>query len=169
MKQLWLVFFALLSGCTSVPDKVVPVQSFDSQRYLGRWYEIARLDHSFERGLDHVSAEYSRNDDGSIRVVNRGYAPEKQVWKEAIGKAKFVRQADEGYLKVSFFGPFYGSYIIFDLDKTHYQYSLIAGPDHGYLWILSRSPTLPDDVKQQLVQKALLAGFDTRNLIWVKH
>ena len=92
------------------------------------------------------------------------------VWvNRYIGKAKFVRQADEGYLKVSFFGPFYGSYIIFDLDKTHYQYSLIAGPDHGYLWILSRSPTLPDDVKQQLVQKAQLAGFDTRNLIWVKH
>lgn len=168
MKNCWFALFTLLVGCMTIPDNVSPVQPFDSQRYLGRWYEIARFDHSFERGLNQVTADYQLNDDGSIKVTNRGFSPEKQAWKEAIGKAKFVRSTNEGYLKVSFFGPFYGSYVVFDLDQANYQYSLIAGPNHDYLWILSRTPTLPDNLKQQLIQKAQLAGFDTKQLIWVK-
>lgn len=166
-KHILFTCITLLAGCTSIPDKVTPVQPFDGQRYLGKWYEIARLDHSFERGMNQVTANYELNQDGTIQVTNRGYSTEKQAWKEAIGKAKFVRSPNEGYLKVSFFGPFYGSYVVFDLDQTNYQYSMVAGPNHDYLWILSRTPTLPENIKQQLVIKAQLAGFDTKQLIWV--
>ncbi|OYZ07465.1 MAG: hypothetical protein B7Y32_02835, partial [Methylophilales bacterium 16-45-7] len=103
----------LLSSCMGVPDNVKVVQSVDANQYLGSWYEIARLDHSFERGLEQVTASYSKNADGSIKVINRGYHPEKKEWKEAEGKAYFVDapNADGTYvgkLKVSFFGPFYG-------------------------------------------------------------
>ncbi|HQQ75635.1 MAG TPA: lipocalin family protein, partial [Pseudomonadales bacterium] len=113
MKKITLALLALaLLGCLGKPDTVQPVQPFALDRYLGRWYEIARLDHSFERGLDHVNAEYSLQEDGSVRVLNRGYDPAKKQWKEAIGKAQFVDNKNEGYLKVSFFGPFYGSYVV---------------------------------------------------------
>ena len=108
----------LLAGCLGLPDSVTPVKDFEVQKYLGKWYEIARLDHSFERGLEQVTAEYSLREDGGIRVRNRGFSTEKDQWQEAEGKAYFVSDETEGYLKVSFFGPFYGSYVIFELDKS---------------------------------------------------
>jgi len=156
-------------GCVGIPENVKPVDNFKIDRYLGKWYEIARLDHSFERGLSHVTADYSLRDDGGVRVMNRGYAAESDSWKEAEGKAYFVKGSNQGYLKVSFFGPFYGSYIIFELDHENYQYSLVCGPDKSYLWILARGPTLKEDIKNTLVKKAAASGFDTSKLIFVDH
>ncbi|WP_445468635.1 lipocalin family protein [Marinobacter shengliensis] len=109
----------LLSGCTGLPKGIEPITGFDQDRYLGTWYEIARLDHSFERGLSQVTAEYTLNNDGSIKVINRGYNAEKGEWKEAQGRAKFVGDSNVGHLKVSFFGPFYGSYVVFGLDEDY--------------------------------------------------
>ncbi|OIQ00746.1 MAG: lipocalin [Zetaproteobacteria bacterium CG2_30_46_52] len=162
-----LAFFGvlLLSSCVSLPTGVTPVQDFSLQRYLGTWYEVARLDHSFERGLSHVTATYSLREDGGVRVINRGYSAEDKVWEEAEGKAYFVRQADEGYLKVSFFGPFYGAYIIFSLDKD-YAYSFVSGPDTDYLWLLSRTPEVSESVKADFINQAAALGFDTSALIF---
>lgn len=167
MKTLLLLLATLLSGCVTQPDNIVPVEHFDTARYLGKWYEIARMDHSFERGLTHVSAEYSLRDDGGLKVVNRGYKAADAKWKEAVGKAYFVGAPDRGFLKVSFFGPFYGSYIVFDLDQQNYGYSLISGPDKSYFWLLARTPTLDEATKQRLVAKAQSLGFDTSKLIYV--
>ena len=159
----------LLAGCTGLPDGVTPVDHFQLERYLGTWYEIARLDHSFERGLSQVSAEYSLNADGSVKVINRGYSAGNNKWKQAEGKAYFVKRPDQGFLKVSFFGPFYGSYVILELDKNDYTHALVCGPDRSYLWILARSPKISNEVKNALVAKASDLGFKTENLIWVRH
>lgn len=165
IKKSLVLAFLLLSGCIGIPDNIKPVTPFDVSRYLGKWHEIARLDHSFERGLTDISAEYSQREDGSIKVVNRGYSVEKKEWKEAEGWAYFVKNPDIAYLKVSFWRPFYGSYIVFDLDK-YYQYSLISGPDKSYFWILSRTPHIDRDLKAKLVKKAEQLGFDTGKLIY---
>lgn len=157
----------LLSACVGIPDGITPVTGFQVERYLGKWYEVARLDHSFERGLEQVTAEYSPRDDGDIRVINRGYNTAKQQWEEAEGRAKFVGAKDVGQLKVSFFGPFYGGYNIVELDPN-YQYVLIAGNDREYLWLLSRTPKLDAAVQQRLVNKAKSLGFATDKLIFVK-
>jgi len=125
MKKLLLSFVFTLGGCLGYPDSVKPVNEFELERYLGKWYEIARFDHSFERGLESVTAEYSLRDDGGVIVKNRGYSIEKKEWSESVGKAYFVKETSTGYLKVSFFGPFYGSYVIFELDKKDYQYGII--------------------------------------------
>ena len=169
MKKLTLWLALLFTGCTGIPGQVKPVDNFNVQNYLGNWYEIARLDHSFERGLTRVTAEYGLREDGGLRVTNRGYSSKENKWKEAIGKAYFVNGPDKGYLKVSFFGPFYGSYVIFDLDQENYQYSLVCGPDTTYLWILSRTPEIEAAVKNRLVAKAASLGFDTSKLIYVTH
>jgi len=155
-----------LTGCVGVPDGVEPVESFEPSRYLGKWYEIARLDHSFERGLTEVTATYSQREDGGIRVVNEGYSMESGEWSRAEGKAFFVQGDDRGFLKVSFFGPFYGSYIIFDLDPD-YRYSMVSGPNKSYLWLLARAPTIDKATIEQFVRKAKLMGFDTDKLIYV--
>jgi apolipoprotein D and lipocalin family protein len=159
----------LLTGCTGIPEGVEPVKNFELDRYLGKWYEIARLDHSFERGLSRVTAEYTMRSDGGVKVVNRGYSLEKEAWKEAEGKAYFVNDTNIGHLKVSFFGPFYGAYVIFELDQEKYQYSLVSGPDKSYLWILARSPIIEQEIKDKLTAKAAALGFDTSKLIYVEH
>ena len=173
--NLLIVSTFLLTGCgadmTPAAQKSV-VQSVDANQYLGTWFEIARLDHSFERGLEQVSANYSLNDDGSIKVVNRGYKTEKKEWKEAIGKAKFVDVANAdgtrtGRLKVSFFGPFYGAYNIIELDKPQYNYAMVSGGQE-YLWILSRTPQLTYPIKQELMARAKTLGYATDKLIFVK-
>jgi apolipoprotein D and lipocalin family protein len=156
-----------LSGCVGIPANVKPVDNFKLERYLGKWYEIARLDHSFERGLSRVTAEYSLRDNGGVRVLNRGFSAKENRWKEVEGKAYFVRGSDEGYLKVSFFGPFYGSYVVFDLDHENYHYSLVCGADNSYLWILARAPELNQEIKNKLIEKAGALGFDTSKLIFV--
>lgn len=160
---------AMLSACTGAPEGVDVVSEFDLNRYLGTWYEIARLDHSFERGLSNVTADYSLREDGGVKVVNRGYNAKKDKWDETEGKAYFVGDEDVGQLKVSFFGPFYGGYNIVELDKEGYQYSLVVGPDRSYLWILARSPELDDAILDHLVAKARELGFPTDELIMVEH
>jgi apolipoprotein D and lipocalin family protein len=168
MTAMALVMIPALTGCLGMPEGVKPVDGFDVNRYLGKWYEIARLDHSFERGLINVTAEYSLRDDGGVRVVNRGFSSSKNEWKEANGKAFFVESEDTGYLKVSFFGPFYGSYVIFDLDQEGYQYSFVSGPDTSYLWLLARTPQVPGQVMQRFIDQAEALGFDTTSLILVE-
>jgi apolipoprotein D and lipocalin family protein len=169
MKKILPILVLLLTGCVGIPENVKPVDNFKLEKYLGKWYEIARLDHSFERGLTRVTADYSLRDDGGVRVLNRGYSVKENTWKEAEGKAYFVKGTDQGYLKVSFFGPFYGSYVVFELDHENYQYSLVCGPDKSYLWILARAPDMKKDVKDKLVAKAAALGFDTSKLIFVHH
>ncbi len=166
--RILLVFLLLiLSGCVGIPDNVEPVKNFDVNRYVGKWYEIARLDHPFERGLERVYAEYSIRDDGGIKVVNRGFSTKSGEWKEAVGKAYFVSDANIGMLRVSFFGPFYGGYNIIELDKD-YSYSLVCGANKKYLWILSRTPEMDESIKTELIKKAKSLGFDTDKLIFVK-
>jgi len=165
------VFLAslVLAGCLGMPETITPVKKFELDRYLGKWYEIARLDHSFERGLEKITAEYSLREDGGISVINRGYSPKDNEWSVAEGKAFFVNDENEGYLKVSFFGPFYGSYVIFELDEENYEYAFISGPDTSYLWLLSRTPELPQKIIDRFKQRSKDLGFDTANLIFVNH
>jgi apolipoprotein D and lipocalin family protein len=146
---------------------VRPVNNFKVEKYLGKWYEIARLDHSFERGLTRVTAEYSLRDDGGLKVLNRGYSASENKWQEAEGKAYFVGDPNQAYLKVSFFEPIYGSYIVFELDHDNYQYALVSGPDKSYLWLLAREPKIKDEIKKTLIAKAASLGFDTSQLIFV--
>jgi apolipoprotein D and lipocalin family protein len=172
MKKIALLALLLLSSCMGVPENVDVVDGVNAEQYLGTWYEIARLDHSFERGLDNVTAQYAQNADGSIKVINRGYHREDKKWNEAIGKAYFIEKpnADKTYLgklKVSFFGPFYGAYNIIALDKVYYNYVMICGPNKDYLWILSRTPELTYPIKQALVSQAKTLGFSTDKLIYV--
>jgi apolipoprotein D and lipocalin family protein len=164
-----LLLSMVLTACTGTPKGVEPVTGFELERYLGKWYEIARLDHSFERGLTAVTADYSLRDDGNVKVINRGYDQEKTKWKEAEGKAKFVKDADIAQLKVSFFGPFYGSYIVFGLDKQDYQYAFVAGPNHGYLWLLARTPQVDEAIIERFINEASQRGFNTDDLIFVEH
>lgn len=168
MRRIMVLMAWLVAGCSGTPDGLTPVRGFEAQRYLGTWYEIARLDHSFERGLEKVSAQYQLNKDGSIRVINRGFDPDQQKWQQAEGTAKFVDSPDIGHLKVSFFGPFYGGYNILVLDDS-YQYALVSGPNRDYLWILARSPSLVPSTYNQLLEQAQQMGFDTTQLIRVRH
>jgi apolipoprotein D and lipocalin family protein len=169
MKNISFLLALLLAGCVSIPENIKPVDNFQGGRYLGKWYEIARLDHSFERGLTDVTADYSLQDDGGIKVVNRGFSAKENKWKEAQGKAYFVNRSDQGFLKVSFFGPFYGAYIVFELDQEKYSYALVCGPDRSYLWLLARSPKINEELKNRLIAKAAALGFDTGKLIYVQH
>jgi apolipoprotein D and lipocalin family protein len=168
MALLFITSVLLLQACSQLPENIEPVTDFDVNRYLGTWYEIARLDHSFERGLQQVTAEYSLRDDGGIKVVNRGFDTQKQEWDEATGKAYFVGDKNIGQLKVSFFGPFYGGYNIIALDET-YQYAMVCGPDRSYLWILARTPDLDQSIVDNLVKAAGGLGFATQELIYVDH
>ena len=169
IKRLLFFIPILISACVNIPENVTPVTGFNIDQYLGTWYEIVRLDHSFERGLERVTAEYSLRDDGGITVVNRGFDPQKKRWKETVGKAYFVSDSDIGMLKVSFWGPFYASYNIIDLDKKSYSYSLVCGPNKSYLWILAREPYMEESLKSELISKAKFLGFETQKMIQVVH
>jgi len=153
-----------LAACTGIPKGTEPVSGFELDRYLGQWYEIARLDHSFERGLDCVTADYSLREDGGVRVINRGVNLSKGEPDEAEGRAYFIGDENIGRLKVSFFGPFYGGYNVLALDDD-YQWSLVAGPDRDYLWILARQPTLDDATLDALIQRAEALDFPVDELI----
>lgn len=168
MRSFVMLFVALLAGCAQIPDGVQAVEGFDTQRYLGKWYEIARLDHRFERGLTNVTAVYTAREDGSIGVLNRGFDPEKGEWQQAEGRAKLAGAPGTAMLKVSFFGPFYGGYNVVDLDPD-YQLSLVSGPNRSYLWILARRPDPPRDAVDRIVKRAAELGFDTSELIFVVH
>ena len=168
LRYLFVMMLIGLYGCTGIPEGVKPVSGFELNRYLGTWHEIARLDHSFERGLIDITAEYSLRADGSVKVLNSGFNPEDNKREEAEGKAYFIESPDIGRLKVSFFGPFYGAYNIVALDKLNYQYVMIAGPHTNYLWILARKPTLDTQTLRSLVKQAQELGFPTEDLIYLQ-
>lgn len=159
---------ALLSLRGSIPKKAKPIDNFKLDRYLGKWYEIARFDYRFEKNLSNVTAEYSLNEDGTVNVVNRGFHKVKRQWKSAQGKAKFRKDKQKAALKVSFFGPFYSGYNVIAIDED-YQYALVAGESLKYLWILSRTPLLPTHIKQHYLNQAERVGYDISKLIWVEH
>lgn len=161
-----LATLLLLGACTGVPGGVEPVSGFELERYLGTWYEIARLDHRFERGLTRVTATYSRRDDGGVTVVNRGYDAAAGEWSEAVGRAYPIGEPGAGRLKVSFFGPFYGGYNIVALDPD-YRFAMVSGPTRDYLWILARTPSLAAPLLQRLVDQAAALGFPVGSLIYV--
>lgn len=159
---------ALLSPRSGIPKKAKPIGNFKLDRYLGRWYEIARFDYRFEKNLSNVTAEYNLNEDGTVSVVNRGFHVVKRQWKSAQGKAKFRTDKQTAALKVSFFGPFYSGYNVIAIDED-YQYALVAGESLKYLWILARSPAIPNHIKQDYLNKAKSVGYDISELIWVEH
>lgn len=165
-KLLLLGLSFVVAACTGIPEGARPVTGFELERYLGTWYEIARLDHSFERGLTRVTAEYSLRDDGGVRVINSGYDSGQKQRRSAEGKAYFIDAPNIGRLKVSFFGPFYGAYNIIALDKTDYRYVMIAGNNTDYLWIMARTPTLEAAVMEALTDQARALGFRTEDLIY---
>jgi apolipoprotein D and lipocalin family protein len=173
MRSFWatgaVCLATLLSACsTAPPEGLQAVTPFDVQRYQGTWYEIARLDHSFERNMTDVSARYTVQADGSVQVVNRGFDTRKNEWNEAVGKALFTGDTDRGSLKVSFFGPFYGGYHVVALDPA-YRWSMVVGPDRDYLWILARDKQLDPALKETLLSQAQAFRLPTAQLIWVTH
>jgi len=143
------------------------VKDFNINKYLGRWYEIARIDYRYEKGLDNVTAVYSLRKDGLVRVDNKGFDTKKRKWRESIGKAKFRGSKTEGSLKVSFFLFFYAGYNIVFLDD-HYLYALVAGDSEKYLWILSREKTIPATIRTKFLEHAEKLGYETNKLIWVE-
>jgi apolipoprotein D and lipocalin family protein len=171
MKKLIIIMLLpiVLGGCSSIPSGVQAVGNFDINRYEGTWYEIARLDHSFERGLSNVSATYTLRDDDGIDVLNKGFAKNSGQWKQIKGRAYFVKDRNVGRLKVTFFWPFYGGYNIISLDHENYSYAMVCGPNRSYLWILARQKTLSRSVMSELITTAKNLGFKTDNLILVEH
>lgn len=158
----------LVNACSRMPKAAVAVKPFDIAKYLGKWYEIARLDFKYERNLNNTTAEYSLNDNGTIKVDNKGYNTKTGKWKQAIGKAKFVGDDHTAELKVSFFGPFYSRYTVIAIDND-YKYALVAGANLNYLWILSRETNIPDTVKDRYLKIAADVGYTTENLLWIRH
>ncbi|WP_309022458.1 lipocalin family protein [Pelagicoccus sp. SDUM812002] len=165
---VWL-FAAPLASAKTPPEGVVPVDNFNLERYLGLWYEVARTDNRFERGLDSVTAEYTLKEDGSITVFNRGWDEKKQKWDEVNGRGYKIGDPDKGTMKVTFFWPFYAGYHVFELDHEGYQYALVSGDNHSYMWILARTPQLPQGTLDMLLKEAEEAGFDTDELVWLDH
>lgn len=159
------VLLLMLFGCTSIPEGITPVKTFNPEQYMGRWYEIARLDHSFESGLTDVFAEYAMNRDGSIEVVNQGWSADDHEWRKARGKAKLMATPDVGFLKVSFFGPFYSSYIVFYLEDDG-SVALVSGYKKKYFWIMARHREIPESQLRRYISLAKQHGFDTNNLIY---
>jgi len=164
-----LFLLVLISACTSIPKGLKPVEQFEVNRYLGKWYEIARLDHRFERGLTDITAEYSLRPDGGLKILNSGYNTAAGEREQAEGKAYFLGNPDTGSLKVSFFGPFYGGYYIIELDKADYQYAMITGPDLNYFWILARTPRMDPVILKILIDRAKSLGFAVDKLIISEH
>ena len=166
MKRFFLMAFlaSIFTGCDSAP-KVdnSTVKSVDLNRYLGSWYEIAKFDHSFERGMEFAMANYSLRNDGKIDVLNTGIKDGRA--KDAKGIAKITEVP--GLLRVSFFGPFFSDYRIMLLDEN-YQYVLVGGSSDKYLWILARTPQLQDETKSLILAEAERRGYDTNKLIWVR-
>jgi apolipoprotein D and lipocalin family protein len=165
-----VLLLALAAGaCTGIPKGVAPVEGFDVQRYKGEWFEIMRLDHSFERGLSNVTATYTLRDDGSVGVINRGFDAKNCRWKEATGRAVFQGAPETASLSVTFFWPFAGGYHVLALDKPDYRWALVSGPTRGYLWLLARQPDLSPEIRNRLVEQARGLGFPTEELILVDH
>ncbi len=163
-----MIFAGFFSGCRNKVPEARPVQNFDVERYSGKWYEIARMDFAYEKDMSNVTAEYYLNDDGSIKVINSGFDTNKQKWKQTDGKARFVDSVNTGALRVSFFGPFYTDYTVIAIDSD-YRYALVAGQNTDLMWILSRTESIPEEVKESFLGVAGKAGYDVGKLIWTSH
>ena len=167
--NLSMIAIALsFTACQAIPKGAKPVTNFEAKKYIGEWYEIARLDFKFERNLNNTKAQYSLKDNGDIKVVNSGYNYVKNNWTEREGNAKFTGSDSIGALKVSFFGPFYSGYNVLAIDEA-YKYALVAGKNLNYLWILSREKTIPNHVKETYLSKAKALGYNINDLVWVEH
>jgi apolipoprotein D and lipocalin family protein len=162
------LILAVLCACSTIPEGVQAVEPFEKEKYLGKWYEIARIDFKYEKDLSNTTAEYSLNADGTINVDNKGYNTKKKKWEQAIGKAKFVGDENVGMLKVSFFGPFYSGYNVLAIDPD-YQYALVGGEKFKYLWILAREISIPENIKNEYLKIAKDYGYNTSDLLWVEH
>ena len=175
MKVRWIlgavliaaVTAAVISSCKTIPKNAKAVKPFEQEKYLGKWYEIARFDYRFEKNLNNVTATYSLKDNGFIKVDNKGYNYKKKEWEQSIGKAKAAGDPQEAKLKVSFFGPFYAGYNVIAIDKD-YKYALVAGKNLAYLWLLSREKTMPETIKQAYLNKAKEIGYKVEELVWVQ-
>lgn len=174
-KKIILAAAAILTGyklyraCSPViPSYVVPVTGFEVNRYLGKWYEVGRIDNRFEKGLINTTAQYALNDDGSLNVLNSGIDNKTGRFKHASGTAKFMKDTYVGALKVSFFGPFYGGYNIVDLDED-YRWAVVIGSSRDFFWVLSRTVEIPETVKERAIKIASEAGIDPSKINWVEH
>jgi len=175
LKKILIGSSALLAGTflyykfrKTIPSGINAVKSFDANKYLGKWFEIARFNFMFEKNLDYATAEYSLNKDGSIKVVNRGFDYKKLKAVEAKGKAIFAGNPDEAMLKVSFYGPFYAGYNVIAIDDK-YKYALVAGRSRKYLWLLSKEKEMPKEILKNYLNMAEKLGFDTSKLVWTSH
>lgn len=168
LRLLNLMFALTFFSCSTLPKGTKAVEKFSKEKYLGKWYEIARLDFKFERNLNNTTAEYSLTKNGTIKVDNKGYNTKKEKWVQSIGKAKFVSNENVAELKVSFFGPFYGGYNVIAIDDE-YKFALVAGSSLDYLWILSREETLPKEIKELYLKTAEDIGYKTSDLLWIEH
>jgi len=167
----YLFLCLIVSGCFTPKElnteSIPAIKNFDLKRYLGMWYEVARLPQSFENGLDRVTATYTLQEDGTIKVLNKGFNTSKGEWKEAIGKAYIPDTLAGAFLKVSFFWIFYGEYKVIVLDTVDYSYAMVTSSSKKYLWILCRSPQLEQSIYDELVRKASEWGFNTSELFKV--
>lgn len=167
LATILLVFMCNCNSQDKMIDKSV-VKELEIEKYLGKWYEISRYDHSFERGLVGVTAFYSLRDDGKIKVVNSGYKNTLNGEKsEAVGKAKIPNPNVPSKLKVSFFWIFYGDYFVLELDKD-YQWAVIGSSSDNYLWILSRTPQMDEKIYKSLLENLVKRGYDVTKLIEVE-
>lgn len=170
MKKLFFILFLILGICscsTAENNKNIDnstVKSLDITRFMGKWYEIARYEHRFEKGMSHVTATYTLKEDGRIEVLNEGISNGER--KEAKGRAKQPDPNDPGKLKVSFFLWFYSDYYILELDKD-YKYVVIGSSSDKYLWIMSREKTLPNDIISKLLNNLQQRGYDTMKLLFI--
>ena len=157
----------LFSKKRSIPEHATAVHPFDLQKYLGTWYEIARLEYYWECNLDNVTATYSLREDGLVKVDNKGWNFKREEWEESVGKAKPLDDPHTAMLKVSFFGPFYAGYNVIAIDAD-YKYALVAGDSLDYMWILSREKTIPENIKQEYLNKAKSIGYEVDKLVWTR-
>lgn len=162
MKKIIFLCLAFVFGWS---DELKTVAHVDLERYLGKWYEIARYDHSFERGCSEVEAIYTKRDDGMIGVLNRCFIKEDNKTKEAHGRAKVVDEETNSKLKVTFFWPFYGNYWIIELAED-YRFVVVSEPKKEYFWILSRTPVMEQADLDGILERTTALGFDARKLIW---
>jgi apolipoprotein D and lipocalin family protein len=174
-KEKWLIGLAAGAAAAGLtyalwPKNKIPksaiVQPFDKNKYMGLWYEIARLPNSIEKNLKNLTDEYSLHEDGTIKVVTRAYDFDKNKPVEATGKIKFAGPENRGKLKAAYFLPIYLDYNILDIDKG-YKYALVSGNSFNYLWIISRENSIPADIKERFLTKATNLGFDVSSLQWM--
>lgn len=177
MKNKKLVYASLAIGTgvaaylfknrTNKKIEAEAIANFDINKYLGLWYEIARIDTYWEKNKSNVTARYLKHYDNTIEVINRGYDVKKGTWNRSKGIAKQVIKG-VGKLKVSFFEPVYSAYNVIAIDKE-YHYALVAGKNTDYLWILSRTKEIPEHIKELFIKKSEQLGFNTDKLNWTIH